>query len=223
MGVDGSKLHSTTPSCLNGIAPLVAQQTASETNKLRQHGCLTLASPSPSRFRFISKTYTGRGPPQATTDRVSASSSVAGQGPGSAHVTHMAYLTDDLSNGNHGVGNKDSTSWFAEAAPAATGVATADDAPPKTDASHFVSRASPLAEPALAATWRHGNPPAANVGNVRRHSGFWGVWEPVLGPAGDGGGQSTDHGLPSRWRTTLSRRGGVFRLVPSRGTPRDRS
>ncbi|CAM9893353.1 unnamed protein product [Ectocarpus sp. 6 AP-2014] len=169
---------------------------------------------------FISKTYTGRGLPQGTTDRVSASTSVAGHGPGrSAHVTHMAYLTDDLSNGKHGVGNKGTTSWFAEAAPAATGVATADDAPPETDASHVVTRASPLAEPALAATWRHGNPPAANVGNARRHSGFWGVWEPVLGLAGDVGGQSTAHGLSSRWRTTLSRRGGVFRLVPSRGTP----
>ncbi|CAM9475230.1 unnamed protein product, partial [Ectocarpus sp. 8 AP-2014] len=164
---------------------------------------------------FISKTYTGRGLPQATTDRVSASGSVAGQGPGSAHVTHMAYLTDDLSNGNHGVGNKGSTSWFAEAAPVATGVATADDAPPETDASHLVTRASPLAELALAATSRHGNPPAANVANARRHSGFWGVWEPVLGLAGDVGGQSTAHGLPSRWRTTLSRRGGVFRLVPT--------
>ncbi|CAM9372886.1 unnamed protein product [Ectocarpus sp. 12 AP-2014] len=133
---------------------------------------------------FISKTYTGRGLPQATTDR----------GSTSAHVTHIAYLTDDLSNGNHGVGNKGSTSWFAEAAPAATGVPTADDAPPETDSSFF-------------------------VGNARRHSGFWGVWEPVLGLAGDGGGHSTDHGLPRRWRTTLSRRGGVFRLVPSRGMP----
>ncbi|CAM9352286.1 unnamed protein product [Ectocarpus sp. 4 AP-2014] len=158
---------------------------------------------------FMSKTYTGRGLPQATTDRGSAS----------AHVTHIAYLTDDLSNGNLGVGNKGSTSWFAEAAPAATGVPTADDAPPETDSSHFVTRASPLAELALTATPRHGNLPAAKVANARRHSGFWGVWEPVLGLAGDGGGHSTDHGLPSRWRTTLSRRGGVFRLVPSRGMP----
>lgn len=181
----------------------------------------TCFASSPSRFRFISKTYTGRGLSQATTDRVvSDSSSVAGDCPSrSAHVTHMAYLTADFSNGKHGVGNKGGMSWFAEAVPAATGVTTADDVvPPETDASHFAKKASPLAEVALAATSRHGKPRAANVANARRHSGFWGVWEPVLGLAGDGGGQSTDHGLPSRWRTTLSRRGGVFRLVPSRGT-----
>lgn len=181
---------------------------------------MTLASPSPSRFRFIAKTYTGRGLPQATTDHVRDSSSIAGDGPArSAHVTHMAYLTDDFSNGKHGVGNKGSTSWFPEAAPAATDTATVDDVAPETYTSHIVTKAPLLAEVALPATSGHGKPLPANMTNARRHSGFWGVWEPVLGLAGDGGGPSTDHGLPSRWRTTLSRRGGVFRLVPSYGTP----
>lgn len=66
--------------------------------------------------------------------------------------------------------------------------------------------------------------PSLNMSNTRltgRHDGFWGVWEPVLGRAGGGGGggrrassSSVDSVVPDGGRTTLSRRGGVFRLVP---------
>lgn len=46
-------------------------------------------------------------------------------------------------------------------------------------------------------------------------TGFWGVWEPVLGRGGEGvGGVLRRPDNVPGW-TTLSRRGGAFRLVPS--------
>lgn len=77
----------------------------------------------------------------------------------------------------------------------------------------------------------HHRPPGSTVRSPQgasytsRHTGFWGVWEPVLGRTGGGGGggggggkrgssTSVASAVPDGFRTTLSRRGGVFRLVP---------
>lgn len=115
--------------------------------------------------RFITKTYTGRGLPDA------AGGGAGGGWSGGAHVTHTAYLTDGLAHDHR----------------------------------------------ALESNLR----PPLDMSNKGRHTGFWGVWEPVLGRAGGGGGRGRSVAstavagvVPDGSRTTLSRRGGVFRLVP---------
>lgn len=163
----------------------------------------------PLCFRFITKTYTGRGLPDT-----------AGGGGGgggwseSAHVTHTAYLTDDLVRDKH---TRSSTSSSIVSPTvgddiSSTGTSDAGDGDHAAEAATFETKPT---------TGMYVPP---TVSNPNRHAGFWGVWEPVLGRAGGGGGggssitaSSRDSTGAERWRTTLNKRGGAFRFVPRKG------
>lgn len=164
---------------------------------------------SPPYFRFITKTYTGRGLPE-TAGGGEGGGGGGGSWSGSAHVTHTAYLTDGLIRDKRGGGGSTSSSAVSSAA--------ADDtiSTRAFDGDHVAEGSTleiPLAQ-------------FPNVSSSNRHAGFWGVWEPVLGRAGGGGGSggggtsiATRSGDGAgtgidRWSTTLSKRGGAFRFVP---------
>lgn len=132
---------------------------------------------------------------------------------GSAHVTHTAYLTDDLVHDKHG-----STSSTVSSAVVAADTTRTGDRDRTAEASMLETiRAASLTSKTL---------PSPIVSNAHRHAGFWGVWEPVLGRAGNGGGDGGDGrsiaarsgvgAVPDGWKTTLNRRGGAFRFVPKR-------
>lgn len=156
---------------------------------------------SPLCFRFITKTYTGRGLPET-----------AGGGSGwsgSAHVTHTAYLTDDLVRDTHtGSTTRSTVSPTVGDDIISTRTGDAGNGDHAAEASTIETKTTP------------GTYIPPNVSNSYRHAGFWGVWEPVLGRAGGGGGSrgitaSSGDGVGTeRWRTTLNKRGGAFRFVP---------